>query len=96
MSCKQKQSGQGAYRNGRKPNLHQGVPGVEHFNDKRRYFKKSLAARRAEVIAETKEWLDWTAEELDGLLNEEWHELDAWDKISLDCLPENLGEGNDG
>jgi len=76
--------------------MHSGVPGVEHFKDKRKYYNKSIAGRRAEIIAQTKDWLDWTEDELAGLLNEEWHELDAWDRISLDCLPETLEEGRDG
>lgn len=79
----QKNSGQGAYRNGRKPNLHNGVPGVERFNDKRKYYKKPKTRQSSLVALQelTKDWIEWTPEELALYAENEWHEMDEWDTI---------------
>ena len=93
---KQKQSGQGAWRNGRKPNLHNGVPGVDHFNAKRRYYKKpkTLQSSIVALTELTKDWIEWTPEELALYAENDYHELDDWDELVNDCLTETLEEKN--
>ena len=93
MACRQKQSGQGAYRNGRKPNLHNGVPGVEHYTKKKKYHNHSLVAKMHALRELTKDFVDLNDNELYALAEEEWHEYDA---IQQDSLPETLEEENDG
>ena len=93
MACLRNQSGQGAYRNGRKPNKHNGVPGVEHFTKKKRYHSPSLAARRTALLELTKDVIDLTAEEVELFLEQEWHE---YDEIQQDSLPETLEGGRNG
>ena len=99
MACLQKNSGQGAYRNGRKPNLHQGVPGVDHYKDKRRFSRKNktLQSSIAELRELTKEWVDFTEEELQLWADENWHDLDlvAEEERSIN-LEEQPLEGEDG
>ena len=98
----QKNSGQGAYRNGRKPNMLNGVPGVEHYTKKKRYHNHSLVAKMHALRELTKNFVDLNDNELYALAEEEWHELDSWDDIQNDCLreaaslPETLEEGRDG
>jgi hypothetical protein len=98
LACKSKQSGQGAWRNGRKPDLHNGVPGVERFNDKRKYYKKkkTLQSSIVELTELTKDWIEWTPEELKMWADQDWHELDEWDVLTNDTLPDTLGEGLNG
>ena len=98
MACRQKQSGQGAWRNGRRPNLHNGVPGVEHFNAKRRYYKKpkTLQSSIVALTELTKDWIEWTPEELKLWADQDWHELDEWDTIQDECLGEHPQEENHG
>ena len=97
MACSRKQSGQGAYRNGRKPNLHSGVPGVEHFMYKKRYYKKKTLQSTIDDLKElTKDWIEFTPEELALWAENDFHELDDWDVLTNDTLPDTLGEGRNG
>ena len=76
MTCPNANSGQGMYRNGRRPPLHKANPISTRNNKKRKYHKASLAARRHELLELTKDWLELTAEEVELFLEEEWHDGD--------------------